>query len=372
MIYLLVLATGTLGTAFAQDKTPLSNADKTFEPPPNTITRRFLFDLKNGNRMQIELSDVDGLHYFLNIDSLLMVFMHDMEPFKDSLSDELSVKRIDYKIDSSGRKEIRIQRSKPKGDSYVIEKGELAALKLEQDTINIVSIYIRTRTGGPQHHIALYDYRRVSFFLNRVNELPAFISTGLNNKIRDLAVNISMPWTHYKSGEWHLDRDPSISANRPRGVSASLNGDFVHPILDVSIQNYKDYFVPSFGLGLAADFNNETNLVNGSFKKYVVGFSWEPHFFFQNNQGKLETVRNDFLNLEFGFGPKNDIKPKNRNLTVFWLGYLIKRSGDYFDKNTFRFGVGRISLFDDRIQVSPGMYFNNFFRGVTPTVRVTF
>src|SRR6266567_1428135 len=101
MMYLLVLAASTNGIAFAQDNHPLSNADRTFEPPPKTVTRRFIIDLKNGNKMQVELSNIDGLDYFKNIDSLVRVFMHDMEPFKDSLSDELTIKRIDYKIDSS-------------------------------------------------------------------------------------------------------------------------------------------------------------------------------------------------------------------------------------------------------------------------------
>src|SRR5882757_9500497 len=160
LIYLLVLAASTGQAGFAQDKTPVTNADKTFEPPANSIKNKFLIDLKNGNKMQIELSEPDGIGFFRNIDSLLRVFMHDMEPFKDSLSDELMVKRIDYKIDSSGRKEIRIQRFKPKGDSYVIERGELAALKLEQDTINIISFYKRYPGAGNQHHIPMYDYRR--------------------------------------------------------------------------------------------------------------------------------------------------------------------------------------------------------------------
>jgi hypothetical protein len=372
LIYLLVLAASTGQASFAQDKTPVTNADKTFEPPANSIKNKFLIDLKNGNKMQIELSEPDGISYFRNIDSLLRVFIHDMEPFKDSLSDELLVKRIDYKIDSSGRKEIRIQRSKPKGDSYVIERGELAALKLEQDTINIISFYKRHAGAGNPHHIAQYDYRRVSFFINRVGDLPIFLEAGLNNKVWDLTVNLRTPWTHDKTGEWHLDKDPSISAGQPRGIAASWQGDVLRPIVDINIQNYKSYFTPSFSLGLLADFNNENNLVNGT-KKYIAGISWDPYFVFQNVQGRLQTFRNDFIDVRFGFGSKEaNRKPRNANLIFFSLGYLVKRSGDYFDKNTFRFGMGRVSLFDDRIGIEPAMFFNNFFKGVTPSVRISF
>jgi hypothetical protein len=372
LIYLLVLAASTGQASFAQDKTPVSNADKTFEPPANSIRNRFVIDLKNGNKMQIELSEASGINYFRNIDSLLREFIHDMAPFKDSLSDELMVKKIDYKIDSSGRKEIRIQRFKPKGDSYVIERGELAALKLEQDTINIISFYKRHAGAANPHHIPMYDYRRVTFFINRVSDLPTFILAGLNDKIGDLTVHLGTWWTRDKTGEWHLDKDPSISASRPRGVVAAWQGDNLGPIIDVNMQNYKGFFTPSFSLGLVADFNNENNIFNGT-AKYLVGISWDPYFVFQNVQGKLQTFRNDFIDLRFGFGSKEaNRKPRNANLVFFSLGYLVKRSGDYFDKNTFRLGVGRISLFEDRIGIEPAMFFNNFFKGVSPSVRISF
>ncbi|HSC38310.1 MAG TPA: hypothetical protein VLD19_10575, partial [Chitinophagaceae bacterium] len=270
------------------------------------------------------------------------------------------------------RKEIRIQRFKPKGDSYVIERGELAALKLEQDTINIISFYKRHAGTGNPHHIPMYDYRRVTFFINRVSDLPTFILAGLNDKIADLSVRFGTWWTRDKSGDWHLDKDHSISASRPRGVVASWQGDVLQPIADVNIQNYKGLFAPSFSLGLVADFNNENNIFNGT-AKYLVGISWDPYFVFQNVQGKLQTFRNDFIDLRFGTGSKEaNRKPRNANLVFFSLGYLVKRSGDYFDKNTFRLGMGRVSLFEDRIGVEPAMFFNNFFKGVTPSVRISF
>ncbi|HSC38836.1 MAG TPA: hypothetical protein VLD19_13230, partial [Chitinophagaceae bacterium] len=71
LIYLLVLAASTGQAGFAQDKTPISNADKAFEPPANSIRNRFVIDLKNGNKMQLELSEASGISYFRNIDSLL-------------------------------------------------------------------------------------------------------------------------------------------------------------------------------------------------------------------------------------------------------------------------------------------------------------
>ena len=54
---------------------------------------------------------------------------------------------------------------------------------------------------------------------------------------------------------------------------------------------------------------------------------------------------------------------------VFSLGYLIHREGDFMEKNTFRFGAGKLKL--TKTTIEPSMYFNNFFKGVTPGIRIS-
>lgn len=367
-MYLLALAISAGGAAFAQNAANEGDKDGHFEPPINTIERRFEVDLGKGNKMRIELSNTDELSYFYNIDSLLRVFLQDMEPFKDSLSDELLIKTIDYRTEPSGRKLIRIRRNRPKGDSYVIDNGGLAALKLDQDTIRISSFDKTAPAAGAMHHVALYRFRRVTFMLNRVNDLKELAQTSLNGKIA-LMANRSTRW-HKEHSEWQMDDDKSISSLLPRGHINYGYMDALNPIINLNMQNYKSYFAPSFSLGLLADFNNEINLVKSSRKKYVVGLAWEPQFVFQDVQGKLQTYRNDFLNVSFGFGFKSR-DPKNQNLDVISLGYLVRRQGDYFDKNTFRLSVERLYIFRRRVQIEPGIYFNNLFRGVTPTLRIS-
>ncbi len=58
-------------------------------------------------------------------------------------------------------------------------------------------------------------------------------------------------------------------------------------------------------------------------------------------------------------------------LTMFSLGYLVNRKGDYFEKNTFRAGAGQISLFKDKIILESLFNFNNLFKGVTPGLRLS-
>ena len=106
--------------------------------------------------------------------------------------------------------------------------------------------------------------------------------------------------------------------------------------------------------------------------KWEPGLYWEPHFIFaKDNQNKLRTYRNDFLTLAYAQGgtKDHDVKKDFAFSAVLSLGYLIHREGEFFDKNTFRFGAGKIQL--AKTNIEPCLYFNNFFRGVTPGIRIS-
>jgi hypothetical protein len=138
----LMLLTGITGSLCAQTE---NKSDKAFEVPSNIIfTRRFTVDLNNGNKMQVALSDIADLNRLMNIDSLLQQFLKDIESMKDSLADPVTSKRIDHITDAQGRKKIRLQQHQPKGTSFLVDKGELASLRTEQDTI-ISLAYLQTR-----------------------------------------------------------------------------------------------------------------------------------------------------------------------------------------------------------------------------------
>src|SRR5882762_5325832 len=139
IMYMLMLTLSIKGAAFAQDTTALNEKDKTFEFPDRYFHTRFLIALGKKNKRQLGLVDQKGRAKLPDVDSLLHVFIQDMEPFKDSLADELSTTTIDYRIDAPGRKKIRIQQFKTKGSSFVLDKGDLSALKLEQDTVYILT-----------------------------------------------------------------------------------------------------------------------------------------------------------------------------------------------------------------------------------------
>jgi hypothetical protein len=350
-------------TLCAQEKLTRSNTEKTFDFPSDKIHRQFMIDLGRGNKMQIELNNLDDIDHFSNIDSMLRVFLHDMGPLKDSLSDELTSKRIDYVTDSSGRKKIRIRQYATQGSSFVIDKGGLAALKLEQDTLN----FFGSSRFLLHYLLEKWQWRerpyRLSLFVNNLNELPE-LAGHLNERILTLKQSLDSRLVPDNNGLMHLKKDYAVTVKQPQGFVTGT-GDYLTIENSANLQNFKNYFVPSFSLGL-----NLT--IHGASSKIKANLAWEPNFFFQNNQGKLQTFRNDFLTFNFGISSLTDGGPPKDQLrmAVFSLSYLIRRDGDFFEKKEFRFGFGQVDIFKGATSLAPVMYFNNFFKGVTPGIRI--
>ncbi len=180
-ISVLMLLTSIGGSLCAQTN---NKTDKTFEVPSSIIiNRRFYIDLDKGNKLQIELTDITDLERLSNIDSLLQTFAEDIAPLRDSISDPLTSKRIDYISDAQGRKKMRLQQFQSKGASFLINKGELTSLRTEQDTINIIGII--ANPPKPEQKISLTHprYYHFTFYLNNINELSGYMNGALKEKI---------------------------------------------------------------------------------------------------------------------------------------------------------------------------------------------
>ena len=363
----MMLLTSIAGNLCAQSG---KNADKTFDVPSDIImNRRFYINLDKGNKLEIELTDMTDLQRIANIDSLLRIFLKDVTPLKDSFSDPLTTKRIDYVTDNMGRKRIRFQQFQPKGAAFLVDKDELASLKTGQDTINIIGII--TNPPKPVQKISLDHprYYHLTFYLNNMSEITDYMNGTLTQKIATIQNDVNTKWPLILGGSSHyLGKDKSISADRQQGFTAGGEGDYLNGFITVNVQNYKNYFVPSFSIGAKLVFANRDRTY-----KWETGLFWEPHFLFGKDAlGNLHTYRNDFLTLTYGQGGITDHNSHKdfSYSTLFSLGYLIRRQGDFFDKNTFRLGVGRINL--SKATIEPSMYFNNFFKGVTPGIRISF
>lgn len=366
MITLVVLMISITTQLFAQLAT---QEDKTYELPSGiVVNRRFFIDLGKGNKLTLELTDISDLKSITPIDSVLRVFLSDITPLKDSLADPLTSKRIDYVTDAGGKKKIRFQQFSPKGSNFLLDHGDLSSLKISQDTINIIGVIDHPYKANQKISLTHHRYYHLVFYLNNINELRGYMQGTLSEKLQALQNNKKEKWPLLKGGSYHyLQADASISAQRPFGFTPGETGDFLEGYATVNVQNYKSYFVPSFTLGAKLVLANRDRTY-----KWEPGISWEPHFIFgRDSLGRMQTYRNDFLTLSYGQGGTTDHdthKPFAYS-TVFSLGYLINRNGNFFVKHTFRLGAGKLQLM--KTSIEPSLYFNDFFKGVTPGIRIS-
>jgi len=350
---------GITGTLCAQYQIRAAFQKFGTTPSDSFLDRRFWIDMGKGNRLCLELEDLDDLPRFTNIDSLLIVFLADMKPFNDSLSDPLSWHLIDYAMDAAGKKKVRLQTFRPTASSYLLDQPEPAVLRLEQDTIRIVLEY--PVTTGRHHDGVRQD--RLSLYLNDYHQLSNYITGGLNEKIRWLQKNIKSYWV--RQGKiWRAEKEPTITAPQPAGYIA-MEHDYLSSEIRLNVGNYKSFFAPSFSLGIGLHFNSDE-----SFRHFAV--LWQPVFLFQTNaQGHLQTYRNEFLTVEASRDWKEQTPHAIFLNPAISFGWLVRRDGDLFEKNSYRLFIGRTKLVKNNFILQPGMYFHDFFKGVTPAVNLS-
>jgi hypothetical protein len=352
------------GELFAQQRVPkemttaqyqaLSPEERLFTRAPHSIGIDYTITLDRGNKLIMSLANGHDLHTFENIDSLLTVFLSDLKPLRDSLADPMTIKRIDYLIDTSGHKKMRILQNRPTGTSFLVGGNEPALLKIAQDTINIL-IVTKVARHGEGKNVDGLRYDRLCFLLNRYSDLDAYAAGGFNDTVHTILSGIKEPHHPYLGPFFYTYRSPTIKPYTHYG-----NGLLFSATAD--IQNYRNYFVPSFTLNGAVNLTRDRS-------NYIIGAFWQPLFFFTTNaQGQVQTFRNDLVGV--AFTDYNTEHPDGWQPTVF-LGWIVYHPGAYFDNQpAFSLGIG--AWHHGPISIGPSMYFDRFFRHVTPSLQFSF
>ena len=362
IIIMLGLLPGIIGTAYAQqgpgNRRPPE--DQLFDLPHYSIHYAWRIRLSKDNYLDLELTGLDQLPRFQNIDSLLLVFLADMKTFKDSLANPITNKRIDYLIDTNGHKMVRIRETTPVGTTWLLGDDEPALLRLKQDTIHIVLL---SPSAATEKKAALL-HNRLTLVINRYGDLETLVATGLDTKMRELRPANNRNW----DAKGRLIKDPSIRYKNDGIYSANHERSFLSLDAIFAAQNYKNYFTPSVGLGVTIGLQNGPN-----WNRF--GLHWEPLFFFATNaQDHPQTYRNDLLVFSYEYTTDRNggaLSPLGI-MTNISLGMFLHREGDYFAKHSFRLTAGSVKLMQGRFFIEPCLYFNDFFRNVTPGLRFSF
>lgn len=378
MILFLLATAGFSSHVSAQFYDPayfqLSKTDQLFNVN-NTqwLRHKFYFNLSKGNQVVLLLSNKNQLEKLMDLDSLMKDVYDKILLISDSLKNELTNKRIDIALAQDGKTRMRFQEFQSKGNSYAFQNGELVALKVEQDTINIIGYYRNyraVRTG--KQGIYFSEPYKVVLLLNNITELKDYLG-----KLNPFVQQVKTDWDNYKrwspKKNWNMKLMATYGSTDPKynmkfkSVSLSDKMFVVDPFVQISMQNVRNQFGPSVGLGI--DLNRFNSYVH---EKHFQLF-WEPFFFFEkNSSNKTTLMRNDFIS--FQYKDIHELKPLREKQAIryyqqFSLSYLFHRDGDYFEKNTFRMGLPGFQA--RNVTLSPEFIFHDLFKQFTPSLKLS-
>lgn len=335
-----------------------------FDYPEEKFRREFIVELDRSNKMQVSVTAMQTLGYLANIDSIVKVFTSDLLLIRDSLPTGSLSTRIDYNMDDPHIKKLRLTKTAPGADYYAVINGSPASLKMQQDTVVIhgrIPVDWLRKTGFYKEKNYKKYYFSVIFFLDDIGDLAAYRDGRLNEKIKLIRQYSGDKWQSREDETMQLKKYPEITANTAQGYLYHSQPFKIKR--SIELQNYKDYFIPSISC-------TPTFIKQGDFLKREFGVSIEGDFYFDRQLDGVKTRINVFAGIIYDVTP---VVKNPRTIAIYPycnIAYLVHRSGDLYDKNTFRIGIGSFSLGNLTTNIQPAIYFNNFFKGVTPSLRI--
>jgi hypothetical protein len=243
-------------------------------------------------------------------------------------------------------------------------EGELTQVKVDQDTIRIK--YMEDRGSGCFINLLLNN-------VADIRELPSGAGNQSLKLVKDgLAKEYSNPIKnnprHTYYAVYNLETGALVSPGKENYHAIRSQSDYLEiTVLKPSLGYARGKAIAGFSFGAAVNYSITRNSTWGS--RHSLGLYWEPQFTFSGDaQGKMIPNRNDFLTFRFQETPN---KPPGQFelMSTFSVSYLIRRSGTVFEKNTFRLGL--LGLASGRLHLEPELYFNDFFKNVSPGIRLS-
>jgi hypothetical protein len=336
---------------------------------PGKVRARFTFILPHNNRMIIDLYNPAYISRLPEPDSLFKKIWSDLQPMWDSLSDPLKVRGVDY-VSTINDVRIKINQYAPSASFYSYKDDELVQMKVDQDTLRYIG-YIQR----PGTFVVNYKDSRPGFIItlllnniSDVSRLPTgILSSGiilLNKDFELLGKNKAGEPRPLRSGTYDLQQQKRISPLKTFELQYGSKNGWI-PYGQMSVQYGRGEWMPSVGAGIEYYYGKS------KYGQYGVRLIWEPYFFFSRDLNKkLITDRNDFVTLRFYSNwqflfPSTPYNQYNLN---FSFGYLVRRKGDWFEPNTFKFSLPGIQR--KNILAEPEFFFNKFFKDFSPSLKL--
>lgn len=346
---------------YTPNATPVSQT--IFSPTaPGSQQCNFFVWLPSKNRIWFDLAWASHLSKVPDVDSLIAQAALLLNPVLDSFTADGWLRKVEMDVTQQPAL-FRVITHTDKPRAYTSIEKELVLVKVDQDTLRI----------------KFYEEKGQASYINLlVNNLADIKNLPPNAGKRSLELVQKGLEKNYKAPIKNNPRHAYYAVfNLETGALVSPKTDNYHAIRSGSDQLEITLFKPSLayargnvftGFSFGAAFNySKTRGTWGS--RHSFGLYWEPQFSFRSDSlVKMKASRNDFLTLRFEETPNKPLA-NFELLSTFSVGFLIRNSGNYFEKNTFRVGLPGVGT--GRLLLEPELYFNDFLKNVSPGIRLS-
>ena len=362
---IVMLSMGIFGHAFAQ------NLDLKFAYLVDYS--KITIDLESGNRLIIHARKVQYLRDFQNLDSVLVAFQKNYATIKPTLAENVNSKTATYLLLSNGQNQLNLTETvSTKQRFQFAPTADPVLVKTLQDTLLIAS---QNHILGEQKYVPIPEKRNLipsvyyTLIINSLDDVSNILKTGgLNPKIQQCLLDIEQ-YPHHnlqKTGfSYKLNYAPNTNTPTFKAVETSRS-----PFLT---------FHQTFGVGVFRNQlvpNSQTEMAFVPSKNHNVGYTlgWRSMFWTSQDAqtGRLRTNSNGVLQVGFTFYDFKKTNPTRVDtdhvLFGIYLGRVVSRNGDIFEKNTWNLSMTVAAR--GIVKIQPEVYFNGFFKNAMPGLRV--
>ena len=336
-----------------------------YEVSPYLIGKKFEVDLGKGKKMFIELSKLSLLSNIKNLDSIVDQFLINVIPLKDSFADQKIQYKIDYLMMDEEKAALKLTKYAPGYDEYMLSGGEVSKLRTKQDSI---LIFGKIEKEGSKFRTieSRFDYYRVTFVLNQLNDLEMLDS--LNNHIEQVGLSAYGKWNYTSDKKYVSKKYNNVYAGGDKGGVG--NSGFIYGEMSVGLQNYGERLLGSFRSSIGV-------IIRSNGVEHKIGTYTEAPLVFAKEYGDLEAsdrfFKNSFFGIEYYFknasSGYSSVRSKNLVFPYLTVGYLFRRDGNYFEKNTFQVGISKFFFLDNTLSVEPVFFINKKY--IAPSIKLT-
>ncbi|MCU0404342.1 MAG: hypothetical protein MUE99_07315 [Chitinophagaceae bacterium] len=344
---------------FVPNATPVSQS--VFGPTdPGKQQCNFFVWLPQKNRIWLDLFRLSHLDKIPDLDSLIEETSELLKPYFDSFSADGYTRRIEM---DATRKPVlfRIITHDKQPRAFTKEDDEMVIVKIDQDTIRI-------KFWGDDGYYGSY----INLLLNNVSDLASFepktgsksldvVKKGVQENYR-IDARFDQRFNFYAT--FNLETGKLVSPSNYHAIRTGKQ--YIRLGIEPSVAYARGQGLVGLSMGASYTYGVSRG-PEGS--QLSFGIYWEPQFSYKaNTDGKIQGYRNDFISLRFR-EIKNAAPYKFMLTNTMSIGYLLRNRGNVFESNTFKLGFP--GLQNGYLHIEPELYFNDFFKNISPGLRMS-